>query len=100
MKRVTLVSYDYDPIDRSEWTESRPAILINDYTLITKDDDYLDVYRSKSPIEVTDDDCVIYRGFPGAEIHLNQSAKTLDISKFATMTVAQFTNYLLIERGN
>lgn len=96
MKRIMLVQYDYDSADCSEWATSRPAILIDDYTLITKDDDFFDIIVFKEPIEVTTDNYVIMRGFSKAELKLNSQAKSLDILDVATMTVARFTKLLSI----
>lgn len=98
MRRVILVDYDYDSVNQLEWFENTPAILIDDFTLMSKSSETLDIYRSEIPIKVEADESVNCRELFAIEIELNADGLTLDIKDIATMTVARLTKFMRIER--
>lgn len=96
MRNVILVDYDYDTVDQSERTVNSPGILIDEYTMISKDWQELEVYRSKYPIEVAEDGSVITRGICCIGIELNEAGNALDLEELAGMSFAEFSLYMRV----
>lgn len=100
MKRVIYVVNDYDTVVREEFSVSFPALLVDDYTLIKKLDNYLDICQSTTPIKVESDGAVIdHSGMYCVEIAITDEGMALELEEIATMTVAELTKYLKIGRS-